>query len=153
MALGNFTIRMVDITKGSGNITKWMVLPSYTIKMGRSPMKVIGRRTNFMGEVRSLMIVLSRFMVHSTTGILLSWVMDGCTMMGCSTTTRGQVSEPSNYPTGRFLKGASKMIRLRGQENSTVLKVMSLRVSGETVSFAKQIYLPSDIIHIAFRTN
>lgn len=58
MAVEDFIIKMVDITKGNGKIIKWMDMVNSTMKVVSLPMKDNGLKTSLMALEKYTTIIL-----------------------------------------------------------------------------------------------
>lgn len=62
-----FTTRMADTTKAHGRIIWWMDMGNCFMTLGKSLMRDIGTRTNFMAEARCTTILLNCWKILSIT--------------------------------------------------------------------------------------
>ena len=57
MVKASFIIKMEDIIKDIGRITRWMAMGSCTIRVANLLMRVIGLKMNLMESAKSIMII------------------------------------------------------------------------------------------------
>ena len=121
---------MEGTTRGTGRITKWMVMGSCTTREGSWPIKATGLRTSLMALAKSTMTILSPLLGHLITPTSTTLRITGSTTRECFRKTARRVGEGSNYQMGRFFREIFIRTRSRGWANFILWRAKLLRVCG-----------------------